>query len=564
MFNDASKYSQSINNAVERQQEVSSARETLQDQALGVLKAKDAVIALTEGKWDRIGDMMGQGLLDAGIRGHGMQYYSSMIGKSAAKRFRNSRAGKALVKKIKESKIGKLGSKAVNKLTPEEHAQIQKGVDEGGIRGGAKEFTKISAKKGGNWFKRRFMKDYNKVFGGDEQDESDNASLTPKTLTAVEKLDAENDSIDATDAARGAAASASEAADSATISARTQLFSVNQDALDAEDAAKGASTSASSMADEAEESVRRAQIRTRPELSKTEEELSSRYKGQFGGVRDLTEEESVTRATGLARGAEVQFEKFEPRQVVNDTTQGTEDERFFSEFRRTAGEKPVRQRGETEGQFKGRVNTYNADEAKAGRKPFVPSDEEMREPTYTEQNQRETLHRMMNPEADHEDAAAAREVQAKTEGPAPRAASSAATKTIENDQKDIEQNLEKEEAETEGQRRADAGEPPIKTPIEREEEEEDNINKTIDGNNEDAETGGGGDGDDPFAGVLPLIGDAAIAGIGMGIMAITNWITGGRAAKQEKEDEESDQAAMAAASAQAVKEIPSISTQFGT
>ena len=104
MFNDASKYSQSINNAVERQQEVSSARETLQDQALGVLKAKDAVIALTEGKWDRIGDMMGQGLLDAGIRGHGMQYYSSMIGKSAAKRFRNSRAGKALVKKIKDRK----------------------------------------------------------------------------------------------------------------------------------------------------------------------------------------------------------------------------------------------------------------------------------------------------------------------------------------------------------------------------------------------------------------------------------------------------------------------------
>ena len=549
MFNDASKYSQSINNAVERQQEVSSARETLQDQALGVLKAKDAVIALTEGKWDRIGDMMGQGLLDAGIRGHGMQYYSSMIGKSAAKRFRNSRAGKALVKKIKESKIGKLGSKAVNKLTPEEQVEVQRGVDEGGVKGGAKAFARISARRGKDWFSDKFKKSYEETFGGDIQDESDlpqgdepYAKLARGEVSNITGS-TEDDFIDG------------ESQDPYAKLARGEVKNITGSTEEDEDLDGSVRPSVEEDDDG---------IKTRPSLSQTEEELSSKYKGQFGGVRDLTEEESITRATGLARGAEVQFEKFEPRQVVNDTTQGTEDERFFSEFRRTAGEKPVRQRGETEGEFRGRVSTYNADEAKAGRKPFVPSDEEMREPTYTEQNQRDTLRRMMAPDADHEDAAAAREVQAKTEGPAPRAASSAATKTIENDQKDIEQNLEKEEAETEGQRRAAAGEPPIKTPIEREEEEEDNINKTIDGNNEDAETGGGGDGDDPFAGVLPLIGDAAIAGIGMGIMAITNWITGGRAAKQEKEDEESDKAAMAAASAQAVKEIPSISTQFGT
>ena len=49
----------------------------------------------------------------------------------------------------------------------------------------------------------------------------------------------------------------------------------------------------------------------------------------------------------------------------------------------------------------------------------------------------------------------------------------------------------------------------------------------------------------------------------MGIMAITNWITGGRAAKEEAKEDAEQKAAMIAADAQARKEIPSISTQYG-
>jgi len=183
----------------------------------------------------------------------------------------------------------------------------------------------------------------------------------------------------------------------------------------------------------------------------------------------------------------------------------------------------------------------------------------MREPTYTEQNQRETLARMMAPDADHEDAEQANEQMQKQPKPQVRGADeSAAQKEVESATRQEGNEEEERQDMTNEERKANAGKPAIS-----EEEEEENINKTIDGNNEDAETGGGGDGDDPFAGILPLITDGLVAGVGMGIMAITNWITGGRAAKEKKKEDAEQKAAMIGADAQARKEIPSISTQYG-
>ena len=548
MFNDASEYSQSINNAVQRQSSVANAREAIQDKMLGVLKAKDAVIALTEGKWDRIGDMTGQGLLDAGIRGHGMQYYSKMIGDSAARRFRKSRAGKAILKKIAKSKIGQLGKKAANSLTREEQAEVQRGVDEGGVKGGAKAFAKITARRGKNWFSDKFKKSYEESFGADAQDESDlpegdepYAKLARGEVSNITGS-TEDDFIDG------------ESQDPYAKLARGEVKNITGSTEEDEDL-DGSRSAIPSVEDD-----NVGEVRTEPSLSQTEAELTEKYKGQFGGVRDLTEEERITRSTGFARGSEVQFSEFKPREVVNDTTQGTEDDKFFTEFRKTGSlDKPVRQRGESEGEFKGRVGKYNEQEGNAGRKPFVPNADEMREPTYTEQNQRETLARMNAPDADHEDAEAANEQMKKAPQPQVRAADeSAAQKEVESAAREEGNEEEERQDTTNEERKSNAGKPTI-TP----EEEEDDINKTIDGNNEDAETGGGGDGDDPFAGLVPLLGDAAIAGIGMGIMAITNWITGGRAAKEEAKEDAEQKAAMIAANTQAMKEIPSISTQFG-
>lgn len=552
MFNDASEYSQSINNAVQRQSSVANAREAIQDKMLGVLKAKDAVIALSEGKWDRIGDMTGQGLLDAGIRGHGMQYYSKMIGDSASRRFRKTRVGKAILKKIAKSKIGQLGKKGANKLTASEQAEVQRGVDEGGVKGGAKAFAKITARRGKNWFSDKFKKSYEESFGADAQDASDviqgdepYAKLARGEVTNITGS-TEDDFIDG------------ESQDPYAKLARGEVKNITGSTEEDED------LDGSFRPSVEEDNI--GEVKTRPSLSQTEAELTEKYRGQFGGVRDLTEEESITRATGFGRGSEVKFDDskfspaYKPREYLNDTTQGTEDEKFFTEFRRTGSiEKPVRQRGESEGEFRGRVSKYNEQESNAGRKPFVPNADEMREPTYTEQNQRETLQRMMAPDADHEDAEAANEQMQKVPKPQVRAADeSAAQKEVESAAK--QENNEEEERQdiSNEERKSNAGKPAI-TP----EEEENTINKEIDGNNEDAETGGGGDGDDPFAGILPLVGDAAIAGIGMGIMAITNWITGGRAAKEEAKEDAEQKAAMIAANAQAMKEIPSISTQFG-
>ena len=546
MFNDASEYSQSINNAVQRQSSVANAREAIQDKMLGVLKAKDAVIALTEGKWDRIGDMTGQGLLDAGIRGHGMQFYSKMIGDSAARRFRNSRAGKAIMKKIAKSKIGQLGKKAVNKLTRAEQAEVQRGVDEGGVKGGAKAFAKITARRGKNWFSDKFKQDYEESFGADAQDASDviqgdepYAKLARGEVSNITGS-TEDDFIDG------------ESQDPYAKLARGEVKNITGSTEEDEDLDGSVRPSV--------EDDNVGEVRTRPSLSQTESELSAKYKGQFGGVRDLTEEESITRATGFARGADVEFSEFKPREHMNDTTQGTEDDKFFTEFRKTGSlDKPVRQRGESEGEFRGRVSKYNEQEGNAGRKPFVPNADEMREPTYTEQNQRETLARMNAPDADHEDAEQANEQMQKVPKPQVRGADeSAAQKEVENAQREEGNEEEERQDTTNEERKANAGKSAISP-----EEEEENINKTIDGNNEDAETGGGGDGDDPFAGILPLITDGLVAGVGMGIMAITNWITGGRAAKEEAKEDAEQKAAMIAADAQARKEIPSISTQYG-
>lgn len=552
MFNDASEYSQSINNAVQRQSSVANAREAIQDKMLGVLKAKDAVIALTEGKWDRIGDMTGQGLLDAGIRGHGMQFYSKMIGDSAARRFRKSRAGKAIMKRIAKSKIGQLGKKAVNKLTTAEQAEVQRGVDEGGVKGGAKAFAKITARRGKNWFSDKFKQDYEESFGVDAQDASDviqgdepYAKLARGEVSNITGS-TEDDFIDG------------ESQDPYAKLARGEVKNITGSTEEDEDLDGSVRPSVE------EDNI--GEVKTRPSLSQTEEELTARYKGQFGGVRDLTEEESLTRATGFARGAEVQFDEskfspaYKPREYTNDTTQGTEDEKFFTEFRKTGSiEKPVRQRGESEGEFKGRVSKYNEQEGNAGRKPFVPSDDEMKEPTYTEQENRDTFQRMNAPDADHEDAAAANEQMQKVPKPQVRPADeSAAQKEVDSAARQEGNEEEERQDITNEERKSNAGKPTISP-----EEEEENINKTIDGNNEDAETGGGGDGDDPFAGILPLITDGLVAGVGMGIMAITNWITGGRAAKEEAKEDAEQKAAMIAADAQARKEIPSIATQFG-
>lgn len=179
---DNSLYSNSINEAVSRQNAVSKAEDTLERAKVGIATSKDAIKAIAEGKWGQLGDMIGQGTLDSGLRGHGLQFYTKMIGKKAGASFKN---------RLMKSKIGKLGQQAIGELDKDEIDEIQKSAEKNGIQAGATTFIKQRLKKGASSFIDKFKGHYDKTFGGDnpELEEGEGTELVRTTPSLSELED---------------------------------------------------------------------------------------------------------------------------------------------------------------------------------------------------------------------------------------------------------------------------------------------------------------------------------------------------------------------------------------
>jgi len=124
---DNSLYSNAINEAVSRQNATAKAEETLEKIKVGGINTKEAIKMITDGKWSQAGDMIGQGSIDAGLRGHGFHFYTKLIG---------DKVGKGLKNRLIKSKIGKLGQRALGELNKEDLEEIQKSAEKGGIRAG--------------------------------------------------------------------------------------------------------------------------------------------------------------------------------------------------------------------------------------------------------------------------------------------------------------------------------------------------------------------------------------------------------------------------------------------
>ena len=85
------------------------------------------------------------------------------------------------------------------------------------------------------------------------------------------------------------------------------------------------------------------------------------------------------------------------------------------------------------------------------------------------------------------------------------------------------------------------------------------MRKDINAENKMAETGD----EDEGGGLGALLVDGIILAGGLGVMAVTNWITGGQAKKDQADAEQKQQQAQKDAQTAALKSEPSISTQYG-
>ncbi len=183
---DNSLFSNSINEAVSRQNASARVEETIEKHKLGIINAKEQLQAIAEGKWNQIGDMTAQGLIDAGLRGHGMQKLGERVGKTGTKLA--GRLTESAKKKLMKSKVGKLGSKVVSELSPEEQTEIRASVEKDGVRGGVKTFVKQRAKAGAKSFVNKFKSKYDETFGGDNPEMEEGGDAVVRVRPTLEEL----------------------------------------------------------------------------------------------------------------------------------------------------------------------------------------------------------------------------------------------------------------------------------------------------------------------------------------------------------------------------------------
>tara|TARA_R110000787_G_scaffold26082_1_gene73125 strand:- start:464 stop:1651 length:1188 start_codon:yes stop_codon:yes gene_type:complete len=185
---DNSLFSNSINEAVSRQNTAARVEETLEKHKMGIINAKEQLQAIAEGKWNQIGDMTAQGLIDAGLRGHGMAKLGERVGNTGTKLA--GRLTESAKKKLMKSKVGKLGSKVISELSPEEQTEIRASVEKDGVRGGVKTFVNQRVKKGAKSFLNKFKSKHDEIFNGDnpEMEEGGDGSVRVRpTLAELHK-----------------------------------------------------------------------------------------------------------------------------------------------------------------------------------------------------------------------------------------------------------------------------------------------------------------------------------------------------------------------------------------